>query len=114
MAESLIDSDVFIDHLRGARDLPVGTHAYSVITRSELFAGWRQSEDNVRGVLEAHRELIVDRVVAERAGRLRRVKRSLRTPDALVAATAIAYGLPLLTRNVRDFEDLPGLRVLSP
>lgn len=113
MADALIDSDVFIDHLRGARKLPSGEHAYSVVTRCELFSGWRQSEDNVRGLLEPHRELDVFRDIAEIAGRLRRDRRELRTPDSLIAATAIHHGLELLTRNSRDFHGLPGLRVQS-
>lgn len=41
MADILVDTDVFIDHLRGARQLAPGRHRvhYSVITRAELFAG---------------------------------------------------------------------------
>jgi predicted nucleic acid-binding protein len=36
------------------------------------------------------------------------------TPDALVAATAIAHRLTLVTRNRRDFERVPRLRVRAP
>ena len=41
MADVLVDTDVFIDHLRGAVELKLGKHRlhYSVITRAELFAG---------------------------------------------------------------------------
>jgi predicted nucleic acid-binding protein len=35
------------------------------------------------------------------------------TADALIAATALVHGLTLVTRNIRDFADLP-LRVLDP
>jgi predicted nucleic acid-binding protein len=34
--------------------------------------------------------------------------------DLLIAATAIAHDLPLATRNVRDFYDIPGLVVVNP
>lgn len=40
-----------------------------------------------------------------RAGR----KRSARAFDALIAATAIAHGLPLYTCNAADFEGIGGL-----
>jgi predicted nucleic acid-binding protein len=35
-------------------------------------------------------------------------------PDALVAATAVERELTLVTRNVKDFEAVPGLPVRSP
>ncbi|SFC01276.1 hypothetical protein SAMN05428997_103291 [Bosea sp. CRIB-10] len=35
------------------------------------------------------------------------------TADALIAATALVHGLTLVTRNTRDFADLP-LRLLDP
>jgi predicted nucleic acid-binding protein len=33
--------------------------------------------------------------------------------DAWIAATAIAYGLPLVTHNVKDFMGIPDLELLS-
>ncbi len=39
---------------------------------------------------------------------------SIKLPDAIIAATALTYQLPLLTRNLRDFEKVPGLKVLDP
>ncbi len=67
----------------------------------------------LRALLSVFRELEIDRAVAERAGRLRR-EGNLRTPDALIAATALEHELSLMTRNVRDFEGITGLRVRPP
>src|SRR4051794_20284536 len=74
VAELLVDTDVFIDHLRGASPLRPGRDAlsYSTVTRCELFAGDAAQEDAVALLLSPFRELPVDRAVAERAGRLRR------------------------------------------
>ena len=110
----LVDTDVCIDHLRGARPLGAasGTISYSVVTRSELFAG-RTNETRVDEFLAPFREITVDRAIAERAGRLRRGS-AMRTPDALIAATAIEHGLELVTRNRRDFDGIPSLRVRDP
>jgi toxin FitB len=109
VADLLVDTDIFVDHLRGAHELRRGRHrlSYSVITRAELFAGTTAS-DMVQRLLGPFRELPVDREVAERAGRIRRESR-LRLPDALVAATAIVHGLALVTRNRRDFDRVRGL-----
>ena len=111
MADVLVDTDVFIDHLRGAAELKPGRHRlhYSVITRAELFAGSAGTELAVR-VLAPFREIAVDRAIAERAGRIRR-ESGLRMPDALIAATALERKLGLATRNTKHFEPVRGLRM---
>jgi len=111
VADILVDTDIFIDHLRGARQLAPGRHRlhYSVITRAELFAG-NTATNLVSMLLAPFRELPVDRTVAERAGRIRR-ERGIRLPDALIAATAIEHGLGLATRNRSDFEHVRSLRL---
>jgi toxin FitB len=115
VADLLVDTDVFVDHLRGARRLELGRDRvlYSVVTRCELFAGRDAEEETVRRLLEPFDELPVDRLVAERAGRLRRGG-GLRTPDALIAATALEHQLVLMTRNTRDFQSTSGLKLRNP
>ena len=111
MADVLVDTDIFIDHLRGTRQLAPGRHRvhYSVITRAELFAGNTASQ-LVSTLLAPFREVPVDRTVAERAGRIRR-ESGIRLPDALIAATAIEHKLGLATRNRSDFEPVRSLRL---
>lgn len=86
---------------------------YSVVTRCELFAGREIEEETVRRLLEPFEEVLVDRTVAERAGRLRRTS-GLRTPDALIAATALERQLVLVTRNARDFQAARGVKLRNP
>jgi predicted nucleic acid-binding protein len=110
----LLDSDVFVDHVRGHRRLAARPGAaYSTITRCELFAGTRADEDALRTLLAPFRELPVDRAIAELAGRLRR-DTGVRTPDALIAATALTHRLTLVTRNRRDFDRVRRLRLRDP
>lgn len=111
VADYLIDTDVFVDHLRGARRLSPKSHRihYSVVTRAELFAG-NPASDVVSALLAPFRELAVDRPVAEQAGRLRR-ETGIRIPDALIAATAVEHQLSLYTRNRSDFQKVRGLRL---
>jgi predicted nucleic acid-binding protein len=111
--ELLFDTDVFVDHIRGTRRLPDIDAAYSLVTRCELFAGREREEEAVRALLTPLHEIPIDRAIAERAGRLRRGSPML-TPDALIAATAIEHGLALVTRNRRDFKDVPGLQLRDP
>ncbi|MBP7630976.1 MAG: type II toxin-antitoxin system VapC family toxin [Acidimicrobiales bacterium] len=114
MADILVDTDIFIDHLRGSAELKPGRNRlhYSVVTRAELFAG-NSATDLVTQVLAPFRELVVDRPVAERAGRVAR-EFQLRMPDALIAATALENGLTLTTRNRKDFDRVRGLRLRTP
>lgn len=111
MADLLVDTDIFIDHLRGSAAIKVGRNRlhYSVITRAELFAG-NSGTDLTSQLLAPFREVNVDRAVAERAGRVVREFR-LRLPDALIAATALEHDLALVTRNRKDFAKVRGLRV---
>ncbi len=111
MAKILVDTDVFVDHLRGTRRLRADRHRlhYSVVTRAELFAG-TSGTHLVTKLLAPFREIAVDRAIAERAGRIRR-ECDVRLPDALIAATAIEHSLGLATRNQKHFERVRGVRL---
>ena len=114
MADLLVDTDVFIDHLRGTRALRPSRHRirYSAITRYELFSGAAGQEQAVERLLAPFGQLDIDTRVAERAGRIRR-QTQLFTPDALIAATALEHRLGLATRNRADFDKVRGLRTRS-
>lgn len=98
----------------------------SVITLGELRSGVERMTDGkrrerVRVWLEqtladwlGDRALPVSLAVADRWGRLTAsAKRPLPAIDSLLAATALAHGLRIVTRNVRDFV-LPGVEVIDP
>jgi predicted nucleic acid-binding protein len=115
MADVLVDTDVFIDHLRGQRPFVPGRSRvfYSAITRAELFAGRNASDEPIRLLLAPFSEVAVDGPIAEAGGRLRR-ETAISLPDALIAATALLGDLTLITRNARDFGRVPGLSVRAP
>ncbi|MBC7459904.1 MAG: PIN domain-containing protein [Thermoleophilia bacterium] len=111
----VLDSDVFIDHLRGARSIDVfrGTDlVHSVMTRVELFAG-NDPDHVIRELLSGSVEVVLDARLAQMAGAIRRATR-LAVPDAIIAATAVVAGRTLVTRNIRHFERVPELDVASP
>ena len=55
---------------------------------------------------------ITDAVVAKAIELRQSRKRSL--GDALIAATALAFGLELYTHNIKDYVGIPGLVVIDP
>jgi predicted nucleic acid-binding protein len=61
------------------------------------------------------RIIIIDTGVMMEWGRIRaRAKNTLSPIDSLIAATALARGLTLLTRNTRDFAAVEGLSLFNP
>ena len=55
--------------------------------------------------------MVCDRAIAYRAGVLRGTI-NIKLPDALIAATALVTGTPLVTRNLKDFKNVSGLEVV--
>ena len=54
----------------------------------------------------------IDEETSVRAAALRRERPGLKTPDAIILASAQVRGRVLVTRNVRDFPaNMPGIRV---
>ncbi len=109
-----------------ARPLAPGTLYLSAITVLELEIGVLQIErrDQTQGAalrtwLEtqvlpafADRILAIDEAVARRGARLHVPdKRSDR--DALIAATGLAHGMTVVTRNLADFEPT-GVKLVNP
>jgi predicted nucleic acid-binding protein len=115
MSRVLLDTDVLIDHLRGHRPLRLSDPKLkiSIITRCELFAGRNVNEPQLRRTLSVLEELSLDQAIAESAGRIRR-ESGIPAPDALIAATALAHDLPLMTRNRRHFDRVAGLQLQPP
>jgi toxin FitB len=114
MADVLVDTDVFVDHLRGAHRLEATDRIhYSTITRAELLAGPAAQHDAVRILLGPLNEHEVSRPVAEIAGAIRSAL-GVPLPDALIAATALRLSLPVVTRNRKHFEPIDGLSVRAP
>lgn len=99
--------------------------AISIITYLEIVEGILGSRDpetagnDFRRLLEGIEVIGVSEAVADRTAatrlELRRKKSAIehRSLDLLIAATAIEYDLSLVTRNVRDYQDIVGLRLHS-
>ena len=54
----------------------------------------------------------IDDEISRRAAALRRERPRLKSPDAIILATAQIRGRVLITRNIKDFPaEMPGIRV---
>ena len=87
----------------------------SVITQIELLC-WKTNEEKEKNVQEFISDSLVlgiDAEVIRKCVELRR-KRKIKTPDGIIAATALAYGLILITNNESDFTNIKGLKVINP
>ncbi len=73
--------------------------------------------ENDLSMLFSDRVLPVTRAIAERWGVLEGQRqlagRPLNVPDGMIAATALEYGLTLVTRNTKDFGGL-GVTLFNP
>lgn len=124
-ARGLIDTSVVIDLDRLDPEALPNELAISAVTLAELAAGPHATrdpderarrQDRLQRVEANFDPLPLDPEAARAYGRVYaavaatgRKARGRRAADLLIAATALAAGLPLYTRNAADFEGLSGL-----
>ena len=126
----LIDSDVLIEIEKGRVNLQEFISGreeeeffLSVITASELLHGvWRAEDPVIRSTRSAFVESIlatfpileidlkIARIHAEIYSEMLKNKRPIAAHDSWIAASCLAYGLTLISKNIKDFESVPGLR----
>lgn len=124
----VIDTTVLIDATRkraeaaawlvDAIDAKAILHV-STVAVAEYMSGVRpQQERDALDLLGAFEVLDVTLAIGRLAGNLRfrlaRQGRALALGDALIAATALGLGLPLVTSNLRDFRWIDRLDLVEP
>lgn len=128
----LIDTDLLVNMERGVGNQEVEAvlgdeeRAISVITVSEMLHGVHRATGARRAKRGAFVEYLlaglpavpiterVARVHADLWAQLSEAGRPIGSHDLWIAATAVAHGLGVATRNATDFERVPGLRVVAP
>lgn len=123
----LIDADRLIDVNSGR---PEPTHALdalrfdglavSIVSHGELFEGAFGFPDTdarlarIYALLRPFKTLPLNRPIMQIFGRnrsgMRRAGNRIPDFDLHIGATAVHHGLILITRNLKDFERVPGLR----
>ena len=121
----VIDTNIFIYHLAGvftdqaevtlADALESGSYI-SIITRIELL-GWRKhSPDSLKAaetLLQSVTEIPLYEEIIQLCISFRK-NYPIKLPDAIIAATARHIKVPLMTRNMADFERVPELKMVDP
>lgn len=132
---TLIDSSVFIAAERGhaptgtmlaLTDLASGEFLIAAITASELLHGIYRAkteqqrlartadvENILSGVIVIPFDLAVARVHAQLDASLRATGNKVGANDLAIAATALAHGHDVMTKDLRSFPRVPGLKVLE-
>ena len=121
----LLDTNILIDMADGVTatldriaPIPLADLAMAAISAAELEASifadpeWQaQREPPTRAVLNAVTVIPFDAATARRYGEIVAAcgYNRRKAVDRLIAATAIAHGLTLVTRNASDFSDIPAL-----
>jgi toxin FitB len=88
----------------------------SAISRLEIlgFHAIQPSEQTYcEYVFQVLQQFPVDNLVLDEAIGLRKLFK-MKLGDSIVAATALVYQAELLTRNIDDFKNIPGLVVINP
>ena len=117
----LIDSNIIIyaakpEHDALRRFIAEHTPAVSAISYVEVLGYHRlteQERQHFGAFFAAAPILALSQAVLEQAVKLRQLKK-ITLGDALVAGTALAHNLTLVTRNAKDFDWISGLSVLNP
>ncbi|RZJ91940.1 MAG: type II toxin-antitoxin system VapC family toxin [Chryseobacterium sp.] len=117
----LIDSNVLIEFLGQSFPTEVNKKLVAImdkefnisfINRIEVL-GYASSDKNEEDFIDTSSIYYIDDEIINRTIKLRKDNK-IKVPDAIVAATAMVYGLTLLTRNTSDFKNIENLKLENP
>ena len=121
----LIDTNVFVDHLRNYKPAVCFFESiserediiFSAITETELLIG-KANDDAIKREKLLHflhrwDKKVIDNPISLLAGDIGR-KYAVAAPDSIIAATALINDAELITKNTRDFKKVPELRQRCP
>jgi tRNA(fMet)-specific endonuclease VapC len=132
MSRYLLDTNWIVDVLNGQEkavhtllELAPAGLAVSIITYGELYEGAAFAHNRqpalsgLRHFLKGKAILPLTQPIMERFAQIRgSLPRSIRQQigdfDILIAATYLEHHLTLLTRNLKDFQKIPNLKLYQP
>jgi hypothetical protein len=124
MEQYLIDTNVISDFLtnsfddRGAAfvsEILDTEPIISFVTQIELLS-WRadkKTEQVIVSFVEGCEVKGVSTEIINHSVKIRRINK-LKTPDAIIAGTALAFNYIIVTNNTKDFDNIKGLKIINP
>lgn len=118
----LLDTNPIIDFfnsklpLTGKKLITEIIPSISVISYIELLSNknipkleWNALEDflQIAQIYDLTKEIVTQTIFLRQSFRIK-------TPDAIIAATALVHNRKLITRNLSDFKNIPGLTLIDP
>lgn len=86
-----------------------------MITEIELLC-WKTATENdlkvLQSFIEEARVFELDKDIKLKSADIRK-RTGLKLPDAIIAATTLVNNLTLVTRNVKDFQKIEGIKTLN-
>lgn len=121
MKQVVIDTNVLISWYKtgtvtGNDELPNIAPAFSIITKIEALGFQDITNSEVRAInnmLDSGRLIYINHDIAIRTIGLRQ-KHKIKTPDAIIAATALVNNAELWTANTSDFAYIKELNLFNP
>lgn len=107
---------IFKDDTRKFADSVINDTTFiSVITRMELLS-WKslnaKDEEVIKEFISDSTVFSLEENIINTTILLRKANK-IKLPDAIIAATALEQGMQLLTHNLKDFTNIPGLIVVD-
>jgi predicted nucleic acid-binding protein len=123
---TIVDTDILIDAGRGVVEAVTcfqnmkasSSLTISIITQMELMVGCANKAElqTIENFLKQFSIIKIDQTVSDKAVdllRSYRLSHGLLIADSLIAATAIVWNYPFITKNQRDYRFIQGLNLLS-
>ncbi|MFA6401052.1 MAG: type II toxin-antitoxin system VapC family toxin [Salinivirgaceae bacterium] len=91
-------------------------YSISVISHIELYAYSKLSEKDKEtlDIFTGQASVLnINDDIIEQTIELRKTYKT-KLPDAIIAATALVYGLTLISHNTKDFKNITGIKVVDP
>ena len=126
MNNIILDTDIFIDFLRGFEKAKFffgelnkesSVLYFSAITETELISGKEcgkiERKAEILDILANFNKVLVSNEIAVKAGDFSRVY-CIETADAVIAATAFVMKADLITRDVKDYKRVKEITINIP